>query len=161
MTWASFPCIHRGISHQLQQTKRQVHAIPVLLPASASTRPSYLVFHGVGEGGGGCTSAELLSSASADSYHFWSYLLVAPARGAKMDALAIRWWAKIKLLSLTVCSKVDSFCYLQVCLGNTYNPSDAVQAWDSVAALPLVVNSFCARVWEKERFVCCNLCLRG
>lgn len=156
MTWACFPCIHRGISAQLQQTKRQVHAIPVLLPASASTRPrSYLVFYGVGRGGGGCTSAELLSSASADSYHFWSYLLVAPAREAKMDALAICWWAKIKLLCLTVCSKVDSFCYLQVCLRNTYNPSDAVQAWDSVAGLPLVVNSFCECERRKDLYAAC------
>lgn len=112
-----------------------------------------------GEGGGGCTSAELLSSASADSYHFWSYLLVAPAREAKMDALAIRWWAKIKLLRLTVCSKADSFCYLQVSLGNTYNPSDAVQAWDSVAGLPLVVNSFCKCERRKDLYAAIFACV--
>lgn len=34
-------------------------------------------------------------------------------------------------------------CYLQVWLRCSHDPSDAIQGWDSMAALPLVVNSFC------------------
>lgn len=76
VTWASYPYIHRRIFPKLHPTETgSTPSVRVLLSASASTRPcSYLVFHGEGVGGGG-VSAELFSSASADSYHFWSYLL--------------------------------------------------------------------------------------
>lgn len=123
-----------------QITSDTVHVITVLLTAPASTRPcSYLVFHRRS------TSSELFSSASADSYHLWCYSLAVPHwRQVRCISCIFSLMSEIKTLRSTVCSKMDSLCYLQVCLRCSHNPSDAVQAWDSVAGLPLVVISFCA-----------------
>lgn len=137
------------VSSQMTSNTSRVDAITALLAAPASTRPrSYLVFHR------GSTSSELFSSASADSYHLWRYLLAA-LRGSQDGCISgvFSLMSEIKLYAWQSVPKWIPFATCRYIWGTLIIH---LMPFKHGTGLPLVVNSLWAHVC-----VCCvwYLCL--